>query len=73
MIRHLDLFSGIGGFALATEMVWDEVEHTFCDIEPFAQAVLSKHWPQSKIYGDIKTLTPPPSRPCHRRFSLPAI
>jgi site-specific DNA-cytosine methylase len=35
-IRHLDLFSGIGGFALAAEMVWEDVEHTFCDIEPFA-------------------------------------
>ncbi len=56
-MRHLDLFSGIGGFALATEMVWDDVEHTFCDIEPFAQAVLSKHWPNAKIYGDIRTLT----------------
>lgn len=56
-MKHLDLFSGIGGFALATEMVWDNVEHIFCDNEPFAQAVLSKHWPQTYIHGDIKTLT----------------
>ena len=56
-MKHLDLFSGIGGFALATEMVWDNVEHIFCDNEPFAQAVLKKHWPNATIYGDIKTLT----------------
>lgn len=56
-MKHLDLFSGIGGFALATEMVWDNVEHIFCDNEPFAQAILSKHWPNSPIYGDIRTLT----------------
>lgn len=55
-MRHLDLFSGIGGFALAAEMVWPEAEHIFCDIEPFSQAVLRKHWPDAKIYGDIRTL-----------------
>ncbi len=56
-MKHLDLFSGIGGFALATEMVWDNVEHTFCEIDPFCQKILQKHWPNSKIYGDIRTLT----------------
>src|SRR3990167_8659735 len=56
-MRHLDLFSGIGGFALATEMVWGNVEHVFCEIEPFCQEVLKKHWPNSKIYGDIRTIT----------------
>lgn len=54
---HLDLFSGIGGFALATEKVWPEVEHVFCEIDPFCQQVLKKHWPKSKIYGDIRTVT----------------
>jgi len=56
-MKHLDLFSGIGGFALATEMVWEDVEHTFCDIEPFSQAILRKHWPKAYIYHDIRTLT----------------
>ena len=54
---HLDLFSGIGGFALAADRVFGDVEHIFCDIEPFAQAVLKKHWPQSPIYSDIRSLT----------------
>lgn len=56
-MKHLDLFSGIGGFALASETVWPEIEHTFCDNEPFSQEVLKKHWPNSKIYGDIRELT----------------
>lgn len=53
-MRHLDLFSGIGGFALAVEMVWPEVEHIFCDNDPFSQAILKKHWPKSPIFSDIK-------------------
>lgn len=57
MLRHLDLFSGIGGFALAADRVFGGVEHTFCEIDPFCQAILSKHWPNAKIYSDIKTLT----------------
>lgn len=56
-MKHLDLFSGIGGFALAAERVWGDVEHTFCDNDPFCQAVLKKHWPDAKIYEDIRTLT----------------
>jgi DNA (cytosine-5)-methyltransferase 1 len=58
-MRHLDLFSGIGGFALATEWAWpdEEVEHIFCDNDPFSQAILRKHWPNAPIYGDIKELT----------------
>ena len=55
-LKHLDLFSGIGGFALAADRVFGEVEHIFCDNEPFAQEVLKKHWPESKIYGDINQL-----------------
>lgn len=56
-MRHLDLFSGIGGFALAVDAVWPGAEHIFCDNDPFCQAILKKHWPQSKIYGDIRSLT----------------
>jgi DNA (cytosine-5)-methyltransferase 1 len=53
--NHLDLFSGIGGFALAAG--WAGFETVgFCDNEPYAQAVLKKHWPNVPIHGDIKTL-----------------
>ena len=54
---HLDLFSGIGGFALAAERVWPDIEHVFCEIDPFCRAILKTHWPNSYIYEDIKTLT----------------
>lgn len=55
-MKHLDLFSGIGGFALAADRVWGNIEHTFCDIEPFAREVLKKHWPEAKIYEDIRDI-----------------
>ncbi len=58
-ITHIDLFSGIGGFALAADRVWPQggVRHIFCDNDPFCQEVLRKHWPNSTIYSDIRTLT----------------
>ena len=57
--RHLDLFSGIGGFSLAASWVWGEQHdiHSFVEIEPFAQKVLKKHWPEVPIHDDIKTYT----------------
>ena len=51
---HIDLFSGIGGFALAAEMVWDNVRHTFVEYDPFCQEVLKKHWPEADLHGDIR-------------------
>ncbi len=58
-VKHIDLFSGIGGFALAVDTVWPGSEHMFCDFDPFCQQILKKHWPNSKIYGDIRTITNP--------------
>ena len=55
-MRHLDLFSGIGGFALAARRVgWETV--AFCEIEPYAQKVLAKHWPGVPIYEDVRDVT----------------
>lgn len=56
-MQHLDLFSGIGGFAYAADQVWDDVEHIFCDNDKFCREVLAKHWPSSKIYEDIRLIT----------------
>lgn len=56
---HLDLFSGIGGFAYAVDQVWDNVEHIFCDNDPFCRQVIKKHWPESEIYDDIRAITKP--------------
>lgn len=53
---HLDLFSGIGGFAYAADQVWDNVEHVFCEIDPFCRQVLKKHWPESEVYQDVRQI-----------------
>lgn len=60
---HLDLFSGIGGFAYAVDQVWPGAEHIFCEYDPdspddkqFCQQVIKKHWKGSTIYGDIRRL-----------------
>ena len=55
-MRVLDLFSGIGGFSLGLERAGMETV-AFCEIEPFCQKVLRKHWPDVPIYDDIKELT----------------
>ena len=53
-MTHLDLFSGIGGFALAAR--WAGIETVqFVENEEFAQKVLTKNFPGVPIHGDIKT------------------
>lgn len=54
-MRHLDLFSGIGGFALAASWVWgDEYENVgHCEIEEYACKVYHRHFPTSPHLGDI--------------------
>ncbi len=57
-MKHLDLFSGIGGFALAAQQVWEDYETVaFCDNDRFCQQVLRKRFPNVPIYGDIRTLS----------------
>ena len=56
-MKMLDLFSGIGGFALAAESVWEDLEIVgFCEIEEFAVKVLKKNFPNIPIYNDVSTL-----------------
>lgn len=52
----LDLFSGIGGFSLGLERAGFETV-AFCEIEPFCQKVLHKHWPDVPLAHDIRKLT----------------
>lgn len=55
-MRVLDLFSGIGGFALGLESVGMQTV-AFCEQDGYARRVLEKHWPESWIYEDVRTLT----------------
>jgi DNA (cytosine-5)-methyltransferase 1 len=51
-MRHGSLFSGIGGFDLASEwMGWKNVFH--CEWNEFGQKVLKYYWPKSITYNDI--------------------
>jgi DNA-cytosine methyltransferase len=60
-MNHLDLFSGIGGFALAAR--WAGLTTIqFCEIDPFCQAVLAKNFPGVPIHGDIATFDGKPFR-----------
>lgn len=51
-MTHGSLFSGIGGFDLASEwMGWENKFH--CEWNEFGQKVLKYYWPKSESYGDI--------------------
>jgi len=56
-VRMLSLFTGIGGFDCAAQRVWGEgTTVAFCEIDPFCQQVLKKHWPGVPIFSDIREL-----------------
>lgn len=56
-MKVLDLFSGIGGFSLGLERTGGFETTAFCEIEPFCQQVLRKHWPVVPIYDDVRELS----------------
>ena len=60
-LRHLDLFSGIGGFALAARMAGGFRATGYCEIDPFCHAVLTARMADGSIdtapiHPDIRTL-----------------
>ena len=55
MRTHVDLTSGIGGFALAAR--WNDVRTVgFCEIDPWCRRVLAKNFPGVACHDDVKTL-----------------
>lgn len=53
-MTHVDLFSGIGGFALAAR--WAGIKTVqFVEIDPFCHKVLNKNFPGVPIHDDVKT------------------
>jgi DNA (cytosine-5)-methyltransferase 1 len=57
MFRVLSLFAGIGGFDLGLERTGGFRTVAFCEIDPRARKVLSKHWPEVPCYDDVRELT----------------
>lgn len=52
-MTHGSLFSGIGGFDLASEwMGWENKFH--CEWNEFGQKVLHHYWPEAELFTDIK-------------------
>jgi len=56
MLRHLDLFSGIGGFSLGLESAGLVETVAFCDFDKYCKKILNKHWPQVPVYDNVKEL-----------------
>lgn len=53
---HISIFSGIGGFEIAAEMVgWTNAAS--CEINDFGNKVLQYHFPNTYHHRDVKTLT----------------
>lgn len=54
-MKHVSLFSGIGGFNLACE--WLGIPTILnCEIDDFCQKVLNKHWPDVPIVKDVNNV-----------------
>ena len=52
-MTHLDLFTGIGGFHLASE--WAGFETVgFSEVEPYCCELLKDKWPHIPNYGDLR-------------------
>lgn len=62
MLAHVDLCSGIGGFALGFERAKLSKPVLFCDIEPWSRQILKKHWPDVPIAEDVKELANDPGQ-----------
>ncbi len=52
MMKVLDLFSGIGGFGLATEWAGGETI-AFAEVAEHPSSILAMHWPEVPNLGDI--------------------
>ena len=61
-MRHVDLCSGIGGFALGFEWAGLSKPVLFCDIDPWCRKILAQHWPHVPIADDVKVLANDPIR-----------
>lgn len=56
-MKVASFFAGVGGFDLGLERAGMRVVFQ-CEIDPLAQRVLKRHWPEVPIHDDITTLRP---------------
>jgi DNA (cytosine-5)-methyltransferase 1 len=55
-MNHISLFSGIGGFDLASEWIgWNNIAS--CEINPFGRKVLEHYFPNALHHDDVHTFT----------------
>ena len=54
---HCDLFSGIGAWSIAAERTGNFRTVGFAETAPYPSAVLQRHWPHVRNYGDIRKVT----------------
>ena len=60
-LKVLDLFSGIGGFAIAAHWAGFKTAQ-FVEIDPSAQTELRYHYPHIPIHDDVRTYQPIPGK-----------
>lgn len=56
-LRVLDLFSGVGAYSLGLERTGGFQTVAFCELEEYPRKILRKHWPDVRIYEDVRDLT----------------
>ena len=60
--EEISICSGIGGITLGLERAKLAKPILFCEIEPFCQKVLNKHWPSVPICTNVKELAHDPEK-----------
>ena len=61
MMAHVDLCSGIGGFALGLERSGLSKPVLFCELDDWCRKILKKHWPDVPQETDVKELANDPT------------
>lgn len=54
-MRFSSFFAGIGGFDLGFQQA-GLTPAFHCEIDPYCQKILKRHWPEVPLHGDIQTL-----------------
>ena len=67
-MKYISLFSGIGGFDEAFRRAGMECD-SVCEIDKSAQAILTRHFPEAKLFDDVKKV----GKETHERKSIDVI